>query len=293
LPSRKITPEKFLAVFLATLKAGVIKRSEFIPWSRIAARIRDFRPAIGFFEQIQPGILKQKPKEIADALLSADDPEDYVTLGFELLGHTGDIFVSFEDAAKIPEICEAIKEGNEETAIWLVNLWNDLGLRNLLQGDVSSTVLGVEVGLACNKRKNLGGKLFGALVGDLLIRTVKRLGLSSESFKPEVSIDLGANGRKKVDFTIEIDGIPKVAVEVNFYTGPGSKPTEIKRAYADLSRNLDEVGVTLIWITDGIGYRKMKRSLRDAFRVHPNTYNFDMATKHLASDLQKILGLRG
>ncbi len=282
-------PEKFLADFLATLKAGVIRRSDFIPWADIAAKIRAFRPAIDFFEQMQPETLERNPREIADALLSADDPEEYVTLGFELLGHTGNTFVTLEDDADIHKVCEKIKGGNEDAAAWLTGAWKDLGLQNLLQGDVASSVLGVEVGLACNKRKNLGGSAFHALVGDMLLQTVKQLGLPDESLRTEAQIDF-AEGRKKVDFAIETDGTLRVAFEVNFYTTSGSKPTEIKRAYADLNRNLDKIGITLVWITDGAGYRKMKKSLQDAFRVHPNTYNYNIATEHLVADL-KSLGL--
>lgn len=283
-------PEKFLADFLETLKAGVIRRSDFIPWADIAAKIREFRPAIDFFEQMQPETLERNPREIADALLSADDPEEYVTLAFELLGHTGNAFVTFEDDADIHEVCERIKNGNEDAAAWLTGAWMDLGLQNLLKGDVASSVLGVEVGLACNKRKNLGGRAFHALIGDMLLQTVKQLGLPDESLRTEAQIDF-AEGRKQVDFAIETDGTLRVAFEVNFYTTSGSKPTEIKRAYTDLNRNLDKIGITLVWITDGAGYRKMKRSLQDAFRVHPNTYNYNMATEHLVADL-KSLGLR-
>lgn len=41
----------------------------------------------------------------------------------------------------------------------------------------------------------------------------------------------------------------------------------------------------LIWITDGKGYRLMNRSLRDAYVILPNIYNYKQALAHLQHDL--------
>jgi type II restriction enzyme len=88
-----------------------------------------------------------------------------------------------------------------------------------------------------------------------------------------------------VDFALTQNGRPKFGVEVNFYTVSGSKPTEIKRSYGDLARSLNQVGMDLIWITDGKGYRAMNRSLRDAYVIFPNIYNLRQAQRHLQPDL--------
>ena len=288
LPSRRIEPEEFLKDFLATIRPGVIRRKEFIPWQDVFSRIRFYQSAIEFFESIEPQEFQSNPRKIADMLLSADDPYEFIMLGFEILGHTGNTFTTFEDRVEISQISQEIKEGNEQAALYLIDVWKELGLPNILNGDVSSALLGVEIGLACNKRKNLGGRLFGVLVGELLKDIVKQIGLPESSLKTELSIPLGRGGQKKVDFAVEIDGAPKLAIEVNFYTTSGSKPTEIKRAYANLNRNLDKRNIILIWITDGVGYYKMQKSLMDAFRVHPNTYNYDMAQRYLADDLKAV-----
>ena len=284
-------PEKFVADFLATLKAGVIPRRQFIPWDAIAAKVRASRPAIEFFSQITPDSLQDSPETISDALLSADDPVEYVTLGFELLGHTADTFVTFEDNASVEDVSRRIQEGDETAALWVVAVWRDLGLGHVLRQHVPSALVGVHVGLACNLRKNLGGSAFGALVEGLLRGVVKGLKLPPEALQTERRISLGRAGHKRVDFCLDLGPRRLVAFEVNFYTVSGSKPTEIKRAYADLNRNLERRGITLVWITDGIGYRKMRRSLRDAFAAHPNTYNYDMASRFLRDDLAWLRGM--
>ena len=49
------------------------------------------------------------------------------------------------------------------------------------------------------------------------------------------------------------------------------------------------VGVDLIWITDGKGYREMQRSLKDAYTILPNIYNLQQAKAHLLADLEAVL----
>ena len=93
---------------------------------------------------------------------------------------------------------------------------------------------------------------------------------------------------KKVDFAIKLDGKVKVGIEVNFYTNTGSKPTEIKRSYGSVNRKLNQLGIELVWITDGFGYSIMKKSLGDAFEIHKNTYNTYMLENNFKGDLKEL-----
>jgi|ERR1700675_826362 len=93
----------------------------------------------------------------------------------------------------------------------------------------------------------------------------------------------------RVDFALSSHGKVRIGLEVNFYTTSGSKPSEIKRAYQSVNRELSMVGVELVWITDGAGYLKMKRGLREAFEAHRNTYNYEMANRYLKDDIHDFL----
>ncbi|MDL1969568.1 MAG: type II restriction endonuclease [Candidatus Desulfofervidaceae bacterium] len=59
----------------------------------------------------------------------------------------------------------------------------------------------------------------------------------------------------------------------------------------EFRQGLLTIGVDLIWITDGKGYRRMKRSLRDAYIILPNIYNFYQTKKYLAADLATCIGI--
>lgn len=71
-------------------------------------------------------------------------------------------------------------------------------------------------------------------------------------------------------------GVKTLGIEVNFYTAAGSKPTEIKRSYGHVDKELEKVDTALVWITDGVGYKEMKKSLKEAVDIHKNTYNLNM-----------------
>ncbi len=67
---------------------------------------------------------------------------------------------------------------------------------------------------------------------------------------------------KKFDHAI-ISGTKATNIEVNFYGGPGSKPSEIVKSYIDRQRDLKAAGWRFVWLTDGAGWKSMQNPLRD------------------------------
>ena len=170
------------------------------------------------------------------------------------------------------------------------NLLLELGLKNILASEeMGSAFLGVQVGLESNRRKSVGGGVFNEWVRRLIESTCALLGSDyAVTSEEKIQYKDSANS-KRVDFAISHRGRVAIGVEVNFYTTSGSKPSEIKRAYDTVNRELNKVGVELLWITDGAGYLKMKRSLEEAFKTQPNTYNYEMARRYLKEDVLDFL----
>jgi type II restriction enzyme len=288
--SRKITPTAFIEEFFRTLTPGVIPREQFIDWAQIKTKCLAYQDIVQYFQEISTSDPKKLRAEIQGALLSADNPLLMIKGAFELLGHTNDYYVSDKDNTEFDQVSAKIGKGSEKTADYIAGLVLDLGLRNLLaQKDIDSAFLGVQVGLESNRRKSVGGAAFNRWVQKLLESTCGLLG-SHYELVPELQISYkDSRNKKKVDFGILHRGESRIGVEVNFYTTSGSKPSEIKRAYQNVNLELKDVGVELVWITDGAGYLKMKKSLEEAFRVHPNTYNYEMASKYLKDDIYEFL----
>lgn len=130
-------------------------------------------------------------------------------------------------------------------------------------------LLGVEVGLDSNARKNRSGVFLERLVGmtldaltaeyrNLRVLTQTRLTTAAHAFEVQFP-PLMADSR--ADFCVLWKGIP-TDIEVNFYGGSGSKPSEIVNAYSDRSHALTNYGWRLVWVTDGPGWLKMRNPLR-------------------------------
>ena len=133
-------------------------------------------------------------------------------------------------------------------------------------------VFGVETGLDTNARKNRSGHLMERQVADIFDNAgiSYRQEVYSTEY-PELAV-LGED-KKRFDFVIETN-CNKYLIEVNFYSGGGSKLNEVARAYSELSPKINAVdGFRFVWITDGIGWESAKNKLEEAFYTIPNIYN--------------------
>ena len=291
LESRRFpTPEAFVHAFIQTLTPGIIPRSNFMHWPLMMEKIEHLRPQVEFYVELA-GRLRDGADfvhELTDSLLAADDPLPFVRCAFELLGHTNSEFVTREDDTTDSALAERFSGRDEQSSRYFAELLRDLGFERILRrNDLQDLLLGVQIGLETHRRKNIGGDAFRDEIAALLAQVTRQLASDGQGLlvEPETTIRYDNGLSKKVDFALTQNGRPKFGVEVNFYTVSGSKPTEIKRSYGDLTRGLNQVGVDLIWITDGKGYRAMNRSLRDAYVIFPNIYNLQQAQRHLQLDL--------
>lgn len=151
------------------------------------------------------------------------------------------------------------------------------GLENVFKNkeikDLVDYVFGVETGLDTNARKNRSGEITETLVARILANAgiAYREQVSSKEF-PAVATVLGAD-QKVFDFAITSKG-KTYLIEVNFYSGGGSKLNEVARSYTELAPKVNNVsGFEFVWITDGIGWNSARNKLEEAFAAIPSIYN--------------------
>lgn len=134
-------------------------------------------------------------------------------------------------------------------------------------------VFGVETGLDSNARKNRSGHVMEDVVAEILVENGIdfRTEVYSSEWK-EMTQALG-DDEKRFDFVIETP--QKIyLIEVNFYSGGGSKLNEVARAYSDIAPKINAVeGFEFVWITDGVGWNSAKNKLQEAFNIIPSIYN--------------------
>ena len=147
--------------------------------------------------------------------------------------------------------------------------------------DLVDYVFGIETGLDSNARKNRSGHVMEGMVASIL--TKNNIEYRQEVYSTEwkdLQKVLG-DDEKRFDFVIQT---PKntYLIEVNFYSGGGSKLNEVARSYSDIAPKINSVpGFEFVWITDGIGWKSAKNKLQEAYSIIPSIYNLTSINEFL------------
>lgn len=171
-----------------------------------------------------------------------------------------------------------------------IRFMKESGLFELLQNHIINNlhdyVLGIEVGLDSNGRKNRGGHLMENLVESYIIKAgyKKDINYFKEMYLKDIEkkwhLDLSEmsgndTSTKRFDFVIKTDKQVYV-IETNFYSSGGSKLNETARSYKMLAQESKKVdGVTFIWFTDGTGWNSARKNLEETFNELGTMYNID------------------
>ena len=163
------------------------------------------------------------------------------------------------------------------------------GLFDLLQNHIINNlvdyVLGIEVGMDTNARKNRTGDVMEDLVESYLIKAglVKNKTYFKEMNKSEIEqkfhIDLSSisnDGKTEKRFDYVFIGVfgTIYACECNFYGSNGSKLNETARSYKNItieSKNINKF--EFVWFTDGVGWNNAKHNLEETFDILEHLYN--------------------
>ena len=164
-----------------------------------------------------------------------------------------------------------------ESVDGVMEFLNDTGLAEVFQSqkitNLVDYVFGVETGLDSNARKNRSGHVMENVVAEIFENN--GIDYRTEVYSSEWAEMTKALGddEKRFDFVIETP--QKIyLIEVNFYSGGGSKLNEVARAYSDIAPKINAVdGFEFVWITDGIGWNSAKNKLQEAFNIIPSIYN--------------------
>lgn len=153
----------------------------------------------------------------------------------------------------------------------------DTGLADVFQTqkitNLVDYVFGVETGLDSNARKNRSGHVMEDVVADLFADN--GITYRKEVYSNEWSALTQALGEDEKRFDYVVETPNKIyLIEVNFYSGGGSKLNEVARAYSEIAPKINAVeSFEFVWITDGIGWNSAKNKLQEAFYTIPSIYN--------------------
>lgn len=169
-----------------------------------------------------------------------------------------------------------------------VMFMKNTGLFDLLQNHVIHSlvdyVMGVEVGMDTNGRKNRTGDAMEDLVDNYITNAGFKEGdnyfkqFAASEITQKWGLDLSeisnkGKSEKIFDFVVKTPTMI-YGVETNFYGSGGSKLNETARSYKTIaleSKNIQ--GFTFVWFTDGKGWTSAKNNLEETFDVMEHIYN--------------------
>lgn len=166
----------------------------------------------------------------------------------------------------------------------LDSLFKKDGVKNLVD-----YVLGVEVGLDSNGRKNRGGSLMEEIVESYVSAFCKKNGFEylSQARATAIRNKWGINinvdkSERSFDFAIYNPANKNIKLfETNFYNGGGSKLKAVCGEFRSLNNELKRQNIDFIWITDGLGWHTTKRPLEETFNNNDYIFNLKMLEENI------------
>ena len=167
----------------------------------------------------------------------------------------------------------------------IVDFCKKSGLLDLFSkiDDLYSYLVGTEVGLDTNGRKNRSGHVFEDIVGELLAKKIE----NHPEYRLGKEEAITFQRTKRWDYVIYYKNVPKFLFECNFYNGTGSKPIEVANAYVDLQNQIKNSHLVFIWVTDGKGWKKMSKALQSVSPGIDYIVNYNILNKSIDKILFK------
>jgi type II restriction enzyme len=163
--------------------------------------------------------------------------------------------------------------------------------RNKTIKSVPDYVLGVEVGLDSNGRKNRSGITMEVIVENILKKICHNHNLSlitqatstkiNQKWGIEVKVD---KSTRRFDFAVRNEDTLYL-IETNFYGGGGSKLKSTAGEYKALFDFISSQNHKFIWITDGLGWKSTLRPLEETFLYIDYILNLKMIATGLLSEI--------
>jgi len=171
----------------------------------------------------------------------------------------------------------------------LARLFQKDGIKNLVD-----YVMGVEVGLDSNGRKNRGGTLMEEIVGTFVSDFCKKNGYEfmpqarSTSIKSKWGVDVKVDkSERSFDFAVYNPVNKKIKLfEANFYNGGGSKLKAVCGEFRTLYSELKAQDIDFIWVTDGLGWHTTKRPLEETYNHNEYVFNLNMLESGVLNQLK-------
>jgi len=267
--------EKVFEYIVTTLKESNTRWDYFVDWNKVFSRVNKIKSDLSIlntligtddFDQAFKNLIRKNPaiQAVIPALIASREKRFNILteygdteLKYETFFFTDNYFPSDEDIDKALRFVK--KTGTKQ-------LFDKKIINN-----IADYMVGVEVGLNSSGRKNRGGHIMEDIVENFIDKLCSERGFRyiKEATSSKILAEFGVNvpvdkSSRRYDFVIYC-GKRVYIIETNFYGSAGSKLKSTAGEYKGLHDYLKSAGHTLIWVTDGIGWKQSVNPLKEAF----------------------------
>lgn len=276
---------------ITTFKSSIKTWDYFVNWKKVFANSSDLEITLNKLNYL---LGKENLKEEFKKLYSSNP--DIVKALPVLLAVRENKLEVFDKVTKNSEFFDF--SGTEKDSEKYYEYLEKSGLARLFQKDgvknLVDYVMGVEVGLDSNGRKNRGGSLMEEIVESFISELCNKNGFEylsqarATAIKSKWGVDVKVDkSERSFDFAVFNPKNKKVKLfEVNFYNGGGSKLKAVCGEFKSLYTELKDQNIDFIWITDGLGWFTTKRPLEETYNHNEYVFNLNMLE---AGILNKLL----
>jgi len=283
---------------ISNLKPSNTLWSYFVNWEKVFENTRKIELSLNVlnyligkedFDNEFRYLLKKNPEvaEVIPALVVRDGSN---TRKFKIL-------VDYKRKKLVYQDFDFSKKGPDDEDIEkYLTFVKGTGLKNLITSrkikNLVDYMIGVEAGLDSNGRKNRGGHAMEDIVEVFVSDVCRKKGYRylKEANAQKIKAKLGYNvpvdkSSRRYDFAID-NGEELFLIETNFYGGGGSKLKSTAGEYRNLFDALSG-GYKFVWITDGFGWKKTAKPLRETFDHNDYLLSLSMLEKSILEFLLK------
>lgn len=251
----------------------------FVDWEKVYSNLEDYVVEIGILNSLNNVSSEKTESKFGEIIVKYPEVVPLLPTILAIRSKKEPIFDFNDYSSKVVNFSKNSFDIDEimdfSIHTGLLDLFNNID-------DLYSYLVGTEVGLDTNARKNRSGHIFEDIVGRFLEEKIKDYSQYS-LVKEDVNVVISRN--KRFDYVIYEKDVPKFAFECNFYNSTGSKPIEVAHSYAELQKDLDDANIVFIWITDGPGWNRMFTTLMNVADDIEFIVTFNMLNEILDSFL--------
>jgi type II restriction enzyme len=287
-----ITEEGAFDYFTSTMRPSIAGWDYFIDWNKVRRQAEKLQDELNLLN----GLIGSA--NLKDDFIAKIKKYPSIALTFPVLLAIRDETVEVSellDGKLTTKSFKFHKDAEESIAEDYWDFFDRSGLAALFKDrkikNVSDYVFGVEVGLDTNGRKNRGGATMEKIVDEIIAGYCKKYKLeylkeaNADKIKQKFGYDVPVDkSSRRYDFVIDL-GTEPLLVEANFYGGGGSKLKSTAGEYRNLFDVLDGK-FKFVWITDGAGWKKTLRPLRETFDHNEYVFNLFLLEDGILEDVR-------